>query len=196
MLEFKKKRANKPTATEIPGGIGRITPCSCVGLHPTPGAKRPLGLPFIFFKKVWQIPNQPCCSFQHQKPSTGTEESRCNVRKTACFPVEWQNSGSPDEMEIQVKGCPPRAVPTTTPVTSNLSLASLPCLLLNILLLGGMMLPKQYGHMESPQAVLLSITSQLSLFFSPSTFKYTFFLLAHPSFHSCISKESSNPPGQ
>lgn len=128
-----------------------------------------------------------------RSPPQGQKKASATAN-AACFPVERQSSGSPDEMEIQVKGCPPLVVPTTTPVTSNLSLALLPCLLLNILLLGGMMLPKQYGHMENPQAVLPSITLKLSLFFPPSTFKYIFFLLAHPSFRSCISRESSIPP--
>lgn len=50
----------------------------------------------------------------------------------------------------------------------------LPCLLLNILLLGGMMLSKQCGLLEKPQAVLLLITSQLSFISPPSTFKHLF----------------------
>lgn len=67
-------------------------------------------------------------------------------------------------------------------------------MLLNILLLGGMMLSKQCGLLENPQAVLLLITSQLSLIFPPHLLSNTFFLLAHPSFHSCISRESPTDP--
>lgn len=56
----------------------------------------------------------------------------------------------------------------------------MPCLLLNILLLGGMMLSKQCGLLEKPQAVLLLITSQLSFISPPIYFQTPFScLLTH-----------------
>lgn len=70
----------------------------------------------------------------------------------------------------------------------------MPCLLLNILLLGGMMLSKQCGLLEKPQAVLLLITSQLSFISPPIYFQTPFScLLTHlPLLHQ--QGEPHRPP--
>lgn len=95
------------------------------------------------------------------------------------------------------KGNVSRGVSFSCRNTSNLQplfIALLPCLLLNILLLGGMMLSKQCGLLENSQAVVLLITSQLSLIFSPSTFKHFLCLLIHLSTHAAAERAPQTLP--